>query len=312
VIINNDSSFQKATERPSDRQVGQGPRDGSEEGVREPPHLDELGDEIWVVLGGGGLKGLAHIGAWQALEEHGVPVRGIVGTSIGALVGGCLSGGMGWDELVAPALDLEREDIVRINRRAVWINGIRAESLFRGEVLREYIEGILPIRRWEELSLPLLVNAVDLETGVTEWFGTPARTDVPPVEAIYASAALPVFYPPARVGEAYLVDGGVEDSLPLDRAREAGASGIVAVDAGAGEMDDAGSVVDQGMVGIHQRVYSIMSGRRRRESLAAWTGPPLLRIRPRLDGFSTFDFESVQYFLEEGYRAARRALSASE
>ncbi len=270
--------------------------------------VDELGDRTWVVLGGGGMKGLAHVGAWEALEEAGVAVRGVVGVSIGALVGVCLAGGMGWDELVPRALELERSDIVRINRRAVWINGIKQESVFQGERLREYIENLIPVNEWDALAFPVLVSAVDLATGEVEWFGPGARTDIPPAEAIYASAALPVLYPPARIGDAYFVDGGTRDALPLARAELAGATGMVAVDVGAGPTVRAENVVEQGLVGIHQRVYSILSGTRRREAVEAWEGIPLLYVRPRLDGYATFDFDSVKYFLEEGYRATRAEL----
>lgn len=273
---------------------------------------ESLGSEIWAVLGGGGLKGLAHVGAWQAFEEDDLEIHGIVGSSIGALVGVCLAGGMGWDELVPRALELEREDIVRVNRRAVWINGVKERSLYRGDVLRSYIEAILPVRSWEELRFPVQVNAVELGTGRTEWFGPGARTDVSPLDAVCASASLPVLYPPVHIGETYFIDGGAGDALPLRRPVELGASGILAVDVGAGEEQDAETVVSRGMVAIHQRVFSLMSGRRRRAGIAGWDGTPLRYVRPRLDGYSSFDFDSVKYFLEEGYRATRRALHGEE
>lgn len=114
-------------------------------------------------------------------------------------MGACVAGGMGWRELVPLAFALRKQDIVRINRRAVLINGIRQEALFLGEPLRKYIERILPVKRWEDLSVPLQVNAVNLETGLAEWFGAGADTGVPMVDALYASGALPVFYPPARI-----------------------------------------------------------------------------------------------------------------
>lgn len=239
-------------------------------------------------------------------------VQGIVGTSIGALVGVCLAGGMGWDELVPRALALERKDIVRVNRRAVWINGVKERSLYRGDVLRDYIESLLPVRSWDELRFPVQVNAVDLGTGRTEWFGPGARTDVPLLDAVCASASLPVLYPPIAIGDTHYVDGGAGDALPLRRAADLGAGGIVAVDVGADEEEDAETVVGQGMVAIHQRVFSMMSGRRRRSVVAHWDGPPLLYVRPYLVGYSGFDFDSVKYFLEEGYRAARQALRPAD
>ena len=270
--------------------------------------LQPLGRRIWVVLGGGGLKGLAHVGAWQALEESGLEPSGIVGCSIGALVGACIAGGMGWEELVPLAFALEKKDIVRINRRAVLINGIRQESLFHGEPLREYIEEVLPVTDWDELRIPLQINAVNLETGLTEWFGTGGRTDVPMVDAIYASAALPVFYPPARIDGSVYVDGGTEHAFPLHRAADLGATGIVGIDVGAGQETSPHELIAQGMLAIHQRVFSVMSWRKRTDMVTHWRSPPLLFVRPRLEGYQTFDFDSVQYFLEEGYRAARAAL----
>lgn len=273
-----------------------------------PGPLEALGDEPWLVLGGGGLKGLAHVGAWQALEEAAVVPSGIIGTSIGALVGACLAGGMRWRELVPLAFALRRSDIARINRRVLLLNGIRQESLLLGEPLRDYIRRVLPVTEWSELEIPLQINAVDLETGMTVWFGTGADTSVSLVDAVYASAALPVFYPPAEVGDKVYVDGGTEFSLPLVRAADLGATGIVAVDPGSGRQSHPHRVVAQGMLAVHQRVFSIMSWRKRTDMVAHWETPPLLYVRPDMEGIGTFDFDKVRYFLEEGYRATREAL----
>jgi len=275
-----------------------------------PAPLDHLGNRIWAVLGGGGLKGLAHVGAWQAIEEAGVQISGIVGTSIGALIGALVAGGMRWKELVPLAFALQKHDIVRINRRAVLINGIRQEALFQGEPLRSYIERVLPVKRWEDLAIPLQVNAVNLESGQTEWFGPGAHTDVPLVDALYASAALPVFYPPGRYGDRVYVDGGAEHPFPLHRAAELGATGIVGVDVGSGRQSHPHRILAEGMLAIHMRVFALMSWRKRSDMVAHWHEPPLLFVRPRLEGYQTFDFDSIQYFLEEGYRATRAALMA--
>jgi NTE family protein len=248
------------------------------------------------------------VGAWQALEEAQVEFHGIIGTSIGALIGACVAGGMGWTELVPLAFALKREDIVRINRRAVWMNGLRQESVFLGGPLREYIERILPVTEWKDLALPLQVNAVNLESGQTEWFGVGANTDISMVDAIYASAALPVFYPPAHINGGSYVDGGAEHPFPLHRAAELSASGIVGVDVGAGEHSPVENVAEQGMLAIHQRVFAMMSWRKRADLVTKWKEPPLLFVRPHLEGYQTFDFDSTGYFLEEGYRATRAAL----
>ena len=130
------------------------------------------------------------------------------------------------------------------------------------------------------------------------------------LDAVEASSALPILLPPVQVDGDYLVDGGVVDMLGLDRAVECGATGIIAIDAGGRGPEDADQVLARGMVGIQQRVFGIMSSRRRLEKLERWSRVPLRVVRPRLDGYALFDFENVEYFIEEGYRAARSALES--
>lgn len=263
-----------------------------------------------VVMGGGGLKGLAHVGAWRAVQEAGLEVAAVVGTSIGALVGACVAGGRTWPELREQAESLTRSDIVALDRWTLLINGIRHPSVFLAEPFQEYIRSVLPVDSFRELDLPFELNAVDLETGDEVWFGSDAPSDVALADAVYASSALPLFYPPALIRGRYYVDGGVADSLPIRRAARYDADLIVAVDVGAGPEKDSLDTVSKGLVAIHHRVYDIMNYRRQRALLAAWDGPPLAYVRPRLDGYSTFDFDSAAYFMEEGYRATREAVEA--
>jgi NTE family protein len=270
--------------------------------------LSYLGSRPWLVLGGGGLKGLGHLGAWRALSEAGLEPAGIVGTSIGALVGAAISAGITGPELEEQARSLTKEDILRIRRRVVWVNGIRAESVYLGEPLHRYIRETLGGRDWADLSIPLQVNATSLARGRDVWFGHGARRDLDLTQAIHASSSVPLVYPPVPDGQDLLVDGGTTDALPLRRAKELGCTGLIGVDVGAGEEDDPQEILRQGLVAIHHRTFSIQSGNRRRQEVAEWSDPPLLFIRPRLDGYSTFDFGSLDYFLEEGYRAARSAL----
>lgn len=273
-----------------------------------PATIGPLGPRPWLVLGGGGVKGLAHVGVWRRMEEAGVSVAGIVGCSIGAVVGACIAAGMDPAEMSRVALGLRRSDIIRLNRRAAWISGIKAVSVFRGDALRDYVEGIVPAREWSDLRLPLLVNAVDLDTGRTVWFGPGARTDVSLVDALYASAALPVLYPPLEHDGSFYVDGGLDQVVPVDRAVAAGASGVVAVDVvGTGRWTGA-DVVREGMVAIHQRAMGIMIRNRRRTLESLWGATPTIHVEPNLEGYGTFDFGAVPYFLEEGYRAAGEEL----
>ena len=270
--------------------------------------MANLGGRVVLVLGGGGVKGVAHAGAWRALTEAGVEVAEIVGTSIGSLVGASIAGGAEPAELEARARALEKTDIVDINRWALLPMGIRQVSVFRGEAFRSYIARVIPVQDWSDLTIPLSVNAVDLETGNMVWLGAGGRRDVPLAEAVYASSALPVFYPPAQVDGMRLVDGGVMDTVPITKAADRGADVIIAVHVSAGREKDAADTVDKGMVAIHHRVMDIMSYARREVVEDSWFGPPVIRVRPDVARYSTFDFNAVEYFLAEGYRSMRRAL----
>jgi NTE family protein len=208
-------------------------------------------------------------------------------------------------------LALSKPDIVMLNRWAMLFNGIRQPSVFRGDTFQEYVRRVLPVERWEEMTIPVAMNAVHLETGRMEWFGAGGRTDVAVADAVYASCALPVFYPPADLAGKLYVDGGVGDTLPILRAAERGADLIIAADVGAGPLKDSEDTVSKGMVAVHHRVFDIQAYARKRAILDAWVGPELIYIRPALDGVSTFDFTRTEYFLEQGYQATVAALRSS-
>ena len=262
-------------------------------------------------MGGGAAKGFAHVGAWKAIQEAEIPVAGIIGTSTGAMMGAALAGGRTVEEMEERSRRFRRRDVMRVNRRVIWINGIRSPSMFRGDTLRQFIRDLLPTEHWRELTIPLIVNAVDLASGEMVWFGHGGDMDVTLVDSVYASAALPVLFPPAEVGGRTLVDGGTLEMLPLRKAAERGATRIIAIDVGAGPQADARAVVAGGLVAVHQRIFSIMAGHMKRESVRNWTGVPLTYVEPDFEEGDGFDFERRHVFIEEGYRATREALAVS-
>jgi NTE family protein len=262
-----------------------------------------------LVLGGGGMKGVAHIGAWKALEEAGVKPDLIVGTSIGAMVGTCLAGGMGWRDLAEVARKLTKDDIVLINKRAVWFGGVREPAVFDGEQYRGWLRRTLPIREFSEASTPVRVNAVSLVSGTEVWFGSGIREEVPVLDAVYASCALPIYFPPAQIDGDYLVDGGIVDVFPVRTAADWGAERIIAVDVGADLLPPAEGYFERGMIAIHDRVLALSLQQQRQAWFREWQGPPLLYIRPKIGHLGSWDFDRTQFFLEEGYRAAREAVA---
>ena len=270
------------------------------------------GPRTILVLGGGGMKGIAHVGVWKALEEHGIRPHAIVGTSIGALVGAFLAGGLGWRELAEIARRLRRQDIVSVNRRAMWLGGVREAAVFEGAHFLEYIRNHLPVQEFSQLRIPLRLNTVSLVSGEEVWFGTDVRDDVPLAEAVYASCALPMYFSPARVGEDLLVDGGILDVFAVRQALSWGAERVIGVDVGSDFLPPASGYFDQGMLAIHDRVLNLNLQEQRARILNEVKDAPLLYIRPKIGHLHSFDFDRTQFFLEEGYRAAREAIRAAE
>jgi NTE family protein len=248
-----------------------------------------------LVLGGGGMKGTAHVGVWKALEEAGVVPDAIVACSIGSLIGASLAGGMGWRELA---------DIAR----AVFMGGVREEAVFSGDHYRGWIRRNLPLKSFAEARIPIRINAVSLVGCGEAWFGTGVREDVDPADAVYASCAIPIYYPPLRLDGDFLVDGGVLNVLPVDQAFAWGAERVIAVDVGSEIQPPAADYFDRGMIAIHDRVLTMNIAGQRQRNLEAWKDRPVTLVRPRIGHLGAWDFTRTQYFLEEGYRATREAL----
>ncbi|HST63314.1 MAG TPA: patatin-like phospholipase family protein [Longimicrobium sp.] len=261
-----------------------------------------------LVLGGGGMKGTAHVGVWKAVEEAGIRPDAIIGCSIGSLIATSIAGGLGWRELADVARGLRKEDIVQINRRAVWMGGVREESVFDGATYRNWIARTLPLKNFADAQIPVRVNAVSLVNCGEVWFGSGLDEEVSPADAVYASCAIPIYYPPLRLNGDVLVDGGVLDTLPVKQAFEWGADRVIAVDVGAEIQPPAADYFERGMIAIHERVLAMNIAGQRQRALETWKDKPVVMIRPRIGHLGTWDFARTQYFLEEGYRAAREAL----
>ncbi len=156
--------------------------------------------KIALVLGGGGLKGFAHIGVLRAFDELGIRPALLAGTSIGSLISAAYVAGMPNEEMADRARALRRRDLFRINRIGMVLERMRSPSIYQEEALRRVIDGIVPDKRFGELETPLLVNTVDLVRGSQVVWGLPGLRDVSVSEAVYASCALPGFFPPSNIG----------------------------------------------------------------------------------------------------------------
>jgi NTE family protein len=263
---------------------------------------------VALVLGGGGLKGFAHIGVLRALEERGIQPSLYAGTSIGALLGAGYAAGLSTDEMARRAVALQRRDVFRLNHVGVLFGRMRASSIYLEEPLRALAESITPAaQRFDQLDRPVLVNTVDVESGTQVVWGSAGLRDVKVADAVYASCALPGFFPPGAVGGRMCIDGGTVDNLPVSIAA-VDADAIIAVDVGNADLTHATEVHAQGFSAVFMRAASVMMHQLQEMPLATWAGPPMLLIRPRVGHVPWFSFGQTEELIREGYRAAVEAL----
>jgi NTE family protein len=277
-----------------------------------PRIVPRTGPRVALVLGGGGLKGFAHIGVLQALAERGIVPAVYAGTSIGALMAAAHACGVSTGEMAERAKRLQRRDLFRINHVGMVLERMRSPSLYLEMPLRALVQAVVPKRRFRDLAVPVLVNTVDLERGTQLVWGLPGLRDAWLDEAVYASCALPGFFPPGMVAGRRCIDGGTVDNLPVHFAATLGVDAIIAVDVGSGESARARPIETQGFAAIFMRAATTMMGALQRGQLRRHRRPPLLLIRPAIGEVDWFAFGKAEELIEEGRRAATLALADLE
>jgi NTE family protein len=185
------------------------------EGIRGPQALElPVRPRVALALSSGAAKGLAHVGVIQVLEEHGIEVDAIAGTSIGAYVGSLHAAGFNGRQLEELALDLETSrDLLRL----VDPSFPPRRGFIHGRRIADRLRRSLSNRRIEDLPKPLRVVATELHTFREHVF---AEGDV--VDAVWASIAIPGICVPVELGGTEYVDGAVANPLPVDHARRLG------------------------------------------------------------------------------------------
>lgn len=266
-----------------------------------------LPNRVSLVLGGGGLKGFAHIGVLQAFEERGIKPTLVAGTSIGSLIAAAYVGGMPIPEMMARAKALTKNDLFKINHVGMVTRRMLSPSLYLAKPLQKLIHDIVPKGTFRDLNGRLLVNTVDLESASQVLFGLPGLEDVTVADAVYASCALPGFFPPAKIDGRTCADGGIADNVPA-MAASYGMDAVIAVDVGSSNIARARRIGDKGFAAIYVRSAQIMMKSLQAQQLANWSGPPLLLVRPAVWHYNWFSFGHVERIIQLGYEAAVDAL----
>lgn len=275
---------------------------------------------IGLALGGGGARGLAHIGVLRVLEEEGIPIDLIVGTSIGALVGGAYASGIRPDEMEEKvetylqsvefqssamkafekahqkgSLPLTQKVESRFRNWFYLIQAMFKPGVLPREEFEKTIHYFIPEIRIEETRIPFRAVATDLRSGKLVTLSQGSLR-----QAVMASCAVPGAFAPLREGEKLLSDGGIICLVPTSIARQEGAEMVIAV-----AVDRFGSGEEiRNVVDVYYRVSEIMGERLRQYELEDAD----VVIQPRVGDSHWSNFSQSSHLIEEGEKAARQKL----
>lgn len=283
---------------------------------------------IALVLGGGGARGGAHVGVLEAIEEQGIPVDIIVGTSIGAFVGGLYATGKSPAEIRELFIETDwntgyRDDLGRSgvpNRRKRQIDQFPIQldlgfdgtsvslprGLIQGQGMKAMVDGMLgffpQFTSFDELSIPFRAVAADIETGEAYILG---EGDL--ATALQISMSLPGILRPIELDGHLLVDGGIANNLPVDVARSMGAELVIAVDIGSGTMAQEDL---QSGVTILRQLTGFLTRDNVEYQKSLLTEQDVL-VEPVISTVTMTAFERIEEAMDPGYQATMAALQNS-
>jgi len=264
---------------------------------------------IVLVLGGGGMRGMAHVGVLKAMHKLGLRCDAIVGTSIGSLVGAMAAGGYSVEHMEEMIAAIEKEHYFRLNFVKLLLKGMRAPSMYRGDTFRQRLEEILPKRTIAQLDIPFFCNAVRLETGSTVFWGAPGFGEISLVDAVYSSCALPGIFEPLENGGYNYMDGGIVDPVPLRFAKSLRPDVIVAVDLtvkGSSKAPNWKSRVTSTLF----RAFEIAEEVLAEQNLHMHVDVRTALIQPKVGHLGRFEFQDVPEIVRLGEEEATKVLTA--
>jgi len=231
---------------------------------------------------------------------------------MGAVIAAAFASGASYDEVVIAARSLSRRDVAPLDPIAL-LKGAFAGSILKAQGPRRAIERLVPATRFEQLKSPLTITATDLDSGELLLFGTGGRSDLPLHDALYASCALPLYFPPLSLDGRRFGDGGLRAVLGLEPASKIPADLVVAIHVGPGfdEPAPTSRAPVPALVRAHGEAIRVMMAAQVERQIADWPkdAPPLVLVRPIAEREATFAVASGDRYLQAGYAATKRALA---
>jgi len=246
-----------------------------------------------LVLGSGGARGVAHLGALKVLEENNIKPDIVVGCSMGSLVGGLYCTGHNLDELRDLLGQLTKKDIIDVS-----INMIKNRALLKSDKTDKFLRGFFQDKKIEDCEIPFGTVSVDLISGKEIYF---TKGDF--FTAVRASCSIPTIIKPVQYENMLLVDGGLINRVPTEFARNMGADKVIAVDVmhGVGQKRQINNIFDVALRSIDVVDYYITKNRLE-------SSPPDVLVLPKLKDMSPYKVEDLEFAYEQGYNAMQANL----
>ena len=238
--------------------------------------------KLGLALGGGGCRGIGHIGVIKAFDELGIDFDYVAGTSAGSIIGALYAYGMTGKQMEELVMGLKKKDIK--GGGIPFVRPLKTEKL---ENLLNEIFGDLTV--FSELKKPLTVVCTDLKTGkeIDFNYGNVAKV-------VSASCAVPGVFTPVVYEDMHLIDGGVRNNVPVDVVKKMGANVVFAVDVN--HLRGSGTL-SLSVAGVISQTIGIMMQSKVDKTLEQAD----LIFKPSLEEFSPLKFEGVSEMIEIGY-----------
>jgi NTE family protein len=253
-----------------------------------PPGVSVGVPVIGIALGGGFARGIAHIGVLKVLEQEGIPLRFVTGTSVGALIGACYCSGLSLAEM---------EEVARNTRFTSFARWTLSRYGFASnDRMISFLTRTLKCKSFEDLRIPLGVTATDFNTGEGVLFNSGSIID-----PVRASCAYPGMFLPVEIGGRHLVDGMLSHPVPTLPLRDMGAERVLAVQLKGTWSNGA---PPRHLFDVIGQSFAIAQ-----DAMAPlWRSAADLVVEPDVAGFAYDDFKRAADLIKVGEIAMRNAL----
>lgn len=235
--------------------------------------------KIGLALSGGGIRGIAHSGVIKALEEMGIQIDGIGGTSSGSLIASLYAMGYSpyyiyvlFKRYASQMVQIDGKHVFGGVGNFIWNKSINITGLSTGEKLEEAYNELalkMGVKTISDINMPLIIPTVDINSGKEYVFASKTLenskqyiTDISIGKAVRASSSFPVVFCPCEYKNYRFLDGGILDNTPVYELKKQGMDKVIAVIFESDKVDEKSNIMDIGM-----KIIDIMGSKISEESL---------------------------------------------